>query len=385
MKRMLYTLICLFVLHGTTAHAALTINVNESGGDVVASASGMLNVDALSAGFAAAVFDGYVVGLNGISVIVVGEPPASGFWDVYSLGSETLAFMVDGSPFAESDLSAGTQVGINSGAGGTSLYIPQGYQSGTPVTSSSTWQSTTVAALGLVPGTYVFNWGADGTADSLTIQITAGPQATYTVGGNVSGLSGAGLELQNNGGDTLAIASDGPFTFATELNDGANYAVTVSAQPSGQTCTVSNDEGTINGVDITNVAVICEDDPVASYTVGGTVAGLSGVVTLTNNGVDDLVLNANGVFEFATALDNLSDYLVAVSVQPLGQTCTVNNGEGTISGADITDVAVDCESVLPPPPIQPEPTSVPTDSPWALVLLTTSLMLFGGLILTRQR
>jgi hypothetical protein len=36
----------------------------------------------------------------------------------------------------------------------------------------------------------------------------------YTIGGAVSGLGTAtGLVLQNNGGDDLPIAGDGPFTF----------------------------------------------------------------------------------------------------------------------------------------------------------------------------
>jgi len=42
---------------------------------------------------------------------------------------------------------------------------------------------------------------------------------TFSVGGNVSGLAGSGLALQNSGFDTLPIAANGSFTFATELND----------------------------------------------------------------------------------------------------------------------------------------------------------------------
>ena len=84
---------------------------------------------------------------------------------------------------------------------------------------------------------------------------------TYSVGGSVSGLTASGLALQNNAADTLAVAADGPFTFATELDDGNAYAVTVSAQPTGQTCSVSNDSGTIAATDVSNVSVICADNP----------------------------------------------------------------------------------------------------------------------------
>jgi hypothetical protein len=46
--------------------------------------------------------------------------------------------------------------------------------------------------------------------------------------------------LLNNGGDGLAVTANGFFTFATAGSAGALYSVTVSIQPSGQTCTVQN-------------------------------------------------------------------------------------------------------------------------------------------------
>ncbi len=89
------------------------------------------------------------------------------------------------------------------------------------------------------------------------------PPATYTVGGDVSGLTGTVL-LRNNGGDDLSVSADGSFTFTTALADGATYEVAVGTQPSGQTCTVSNGTGTIAGADVTDVAVTCADDPPAT-------------------------------------------------------------------------------------------------------------------------
>ena len=40
----------------------------------------------------------------------------------------------------------------------------------------------------------------------------------------------------------------------------------------------------------------------ASYSIGGTVSGLSGTVVLQDNGGDDLSVTANGSFTFATSL-----------------------------------------------------------------------------------
>jgi hypothetical protein len=96
-----------------------------------------------------------------------------------------------------------------------------------------------------------------------TGSITSDLTTTYSVGGTVSGLTGTGLALQNNGGDTLAVAAAATaFTFATELPDLATYAVTVSTQPTGQICSVTNGSGTIATADVADVGVACVDDVV---------------------------------------------------------------------------------------------------------------------------
>ena len=90
------------------------------------------------------------------------------------------------------------------------------------------------------------------------------PSVTYTIGGTVSGLTGTGLVLQNNGGDNRAVTADGAFTFATAIGAGAAYGVTVLTQPSGQTCTAQNGSGTANA-NVTNVAVSCVASPVGNW------------------------------------------------------------------------------------------------------------------------
>ena len=165
----------------------------------------------------------------------------------------------------------------------------------------------------------------------------------FTIGGNVSGLVGAGLVLQNNGGDDLSVNGDGPFTFATSLTDGTNYAVSVSVQPTGQLCAVTNGSGKLAGAKVTNVAVACK----TLYTVGGTVTGLVGTgLVLTNNGGDDITLDAGGPFTFATKVVDGGAYTVAVKTSPTGpaQTCAVVDGNGNVPGADVTSVIIKCAS-----------------------------------------
>lgn len=82
--------------------------------------------------------------------------------------------------------------------------------------------------------------------------------ASYTVGGTVSGLgSGKSVVLRNNGTDDLTVSTNGNFTFATPLANGAAYNVSVLTQPDGQVCTVSNGSGIVSGADITNTTVVC--------------------------------------------------------------------------------------------------------------------------------
>ena len=166
----------------------------------------------------------------------------------------------------------------------------------------------------------------------------------FTVGGNVSGLTGSGLMLQNNGGDYLPIGADGSFTFASTLDDGNAYNVTVFAQPGdpSQTCSVSNGSGNLAGGNVTNVAVDCVTN---QFTIGGNVTGLLGSgLVLQNNDGDNLPIAADGSFTFATALDDGSAYDVSVLAQPSdpSQTCSVSNGSGNLASGNVTNVAVDC-------------------------------------------
>ena len=89
--------------------------------------------------------------------------------------------------------------------------------------------------------------------------------ATFTIGGTVTGLTGGGLVLQNNGGDDLTVSADGNFSFATALIGVDTYLVTVSTQPSSpsQTCTVSNGSGTLAGATVSNVTISCPPAQVA--------------------------------------------------------------------------------------------------------------------------
>lgn len=116
-------------------------------------------------------------------------------------------------------------------------------------------------------------------------------EGTFTVGGTVSGLAGAGCELRNNGGDALSIAANGRFTFASSLANAAPYDVTVFQQPIGpdQTCVVIRGDGAVPGGDVLNVAVNCTTitPTCASFVDMGAVSGDEGLSINFESGTGD--------------------------------------------------------------------------------------------------
>jgi hypothetical protein len=89
--------------------------------------------------------------------------------------------------------------------------------------------------------------------------------------------------------------------------------------------------------------VSCGGGSTPTYTVGGTVSGLtSGSLVLKNNNGDDLTISANSTsFNFVTALASGAAYSVTAGTQPIGLTCSVSSGSGTIASANVTNVLVD--------------------------------------------
>jgi len=214
----------------------------------------------------------------------------------------------------------------------------------TPVPSGRTYD-VTVAVQPSQPTQVCTVTNGTGTvaASNVTNVVVTCVTSTFTIGGTVTGLLGSGLVFQNNGGDDLAIGGDGNFTFSTRIASGATFAVTVLTQPSAptQTCTVSGGTATVGAGNVTSVAINCTTN---RYTIGGTISGLVGTVTLQNNGSDNLDLTSNGTFALSTSLPSGTTYAVTVKTQPTlpSQTCTMTAGAGTVTSANITNVVVTC-------------------------------------------
>jgi uncharacterized repeat protein (TIGR02543 family) len=86
-----------------------------------------------------------------------------------------------------------------------------------------------------------------------------------------------------------------------------------------------------------------------TYTVGGKVAGLAeGNEVVLKNSEEDLAVSANGDFVFTAKLTDGRPYAVTVKTQPTSpnQTCTVTGGAGTIAGANVTSIKVECKYIV---------------------------------------
>jgi hypothetical protein len=85
--------------------------------------------------------------------------------------------------------------------------------------------------------------------------------------------------------------------------------------------------------------------PSGSYTIGGTVSGLttSGLILEEiSAGLPNLTINASGSFTFSGSVPDGASYDVRVRQQPTGQTCSVLGGTGTVGGANVTSITVTC-------------------------------------------
>lgn len=190
---------------------------------------------------------------------------------------------------------------------------------------------------------------AEGSVTAITVQCVTKTAVEDSIGGTVTGLLGTGLVLQENGSESQAIASNGPFTFGTTLPPGLPYTITVATPPINpyQDCIVAAGAGTTGPDNVTNVTISCTTNVNPTHTIGGTVSGVSSTspLVLQDNGRDNLSISADGPFQFSLPIPSGSIYNVT-SLPITGQqsqTCTFSNASGSVGASDITNVSVACK------------------------------------------
>jgi N-acetylneuraminic acid mutarotase len=266
---------------------------------------------------------GTVMGAGIVNVSVVCTP------EVYGVGGSVGGLMPGRSLVLQDNGGSNTTVSAD-GAFSFSAGVPSGSNYAVTVRSQPDGQSCAITN----------GSGTIAAGDVLDVSVVCSDD-TYNVGVVVSGVNAAGLTLENDGGDPLSIARNGSFNFDTPIPSGSTYAVTVSSQPIGEVCTVSQGAGTVIDANVAAIAVTCVPN---LYSVAGTLSGLYAGRSLIvqDDGGNSTTLAANGSFSFTAPVASGSNYAVTVLTQPVGQTCSIADGSGTVSGANVGNVTITC-------------------------------------------
>ncbi|MFM0608830.1 beta-propeller fold lactonase family protein [Paraburkholderia sediminicola] len=189
-------------------------------------------------------------------------------------------------------------------------------------------------------------------ANVTAVTVACSPDPTYSIGGTVSGLrTGASVALQNNGADTLAVATNGSFVFATQLLGGASYNVTISTQPAGETCTVTNGSDTVSAANVTSVSVTCvpaqfvyaveSNNKIYGYAVDPTTGALTQVAGSPfagSGGTSNIAITPSGAFAYVTS--GSSNTVTGYAIDPVTGALTPVPGGPVPAGSDTHAIAV---------------------------------------------
>jgi hypothetical protein len=262
-----------------SASAPMTVTIYESGSDVVMSASGTVDLTGLTLvetnfgpigggglGINTATF---ICGNNGTYVTTY-----SGFTSVPSnLGS--------GSYSPPADSASGNYFGvIMNGQPPYFLVVPTGYTSGTNISSTLTFNNTTLSTLGLTNGTYTYTWSG-GSIDV----VVGGPAPTPTPTPS-TGAVGAGWNFYETSGNVI---SNPP------LSDGQILMYTNAGGP--PISTYSPNSGATQ-----YVLIYKKDSAGTDYTTQfANLQSNGGTINITQNGNTATYAGGSGVFNFDPA------------------------------------------------------------------------------------
>ena len=144
------------------AQAGYIVTLQQVGPDVVATGSGAIDLTGLI--------------FNGRFPVFPGINPSQGFIETGPTGSGSVLGGFTGPPIFGSGGARSTSTDSGDIVGiiprNNLLIVPDDYISDSPLSSSATWDSATLASLDVTPGTYVWMWGT-GVNQNFTLQIPA--------------------------------------------------------------------------------------------------------------------------------------------------------------------------------------------------------------------
>jgi uncharacterized repeat protein (TIGR02543 family) len=252
-------------------------------------------------------------------VTLVSEPAASSLaggssatfrWTYNAAGAGTATFTASASG---TDSATGEQVTVSTAQASVTLQAP----------------AALAATLQISPATVAGSQSGTVTA-SMIVRNTGGATATGVTASIVSAPTGA--TPPETGPASQDVPGGESRTFNWVYTIGASPGGTFSAGARG---TDANSQQAVSSAQVTSGALV------VTYTVGATVAGLTGTGLVLRNGDDSLAVSTNATVRFPTAVASGASYGVTVGQQPIGQTCTVSSGTGTIDTANVT-ASVSC-------------------------------------------
>jgi len=154
------------------ANAAFIVTTEQVGSNVVATGSGSIDLAGLTFLSTGSTTSAVLPSWGDVGVGPTAYNPQDnygGFSGQSSIGAGNGAFANSGS---------GDKVSIQPNI--PELTVPEGYLSDSPLSGSSTFDDTTLAALGVTDGTYVWSWGsvADGDYETFTLYAGVTPPGT---------------------------------------------------------------------------------------------------------------------------------------------------------------------------------------------------------------
>jgi len=172
------------------AEGSIIMNISQVGTNVVITASGSINLSALTL-IGQSTSTGNIVPNSGWA----NAGPAGVLEDVYdgvpgSFGISGQLLSFGSGPESIESSGSGNLFGIDQ----IFIAVPHGYISKAPLSGSATFNATTLAGLGITPGTYVSTWGTGPTADSWT--LNAGTPEPGSLSLIAAGLLLAGLRMR---------------------------------------------------------------------------------------------------------------------------------------------------------------------------------------------
>jgi hypothetical protein len=315
--------------------SGLSVTIVESGGNLVMSASGSLNINDLtlvspSVG---------PLGTGGLGVtsatFLMGANVAAAQYSGFTTSPSNFGPGGGGvSPTSTSGNIFGV-VKFDGPSGTPSLLVPTGYTTGTVISSTQTFSGQTFSSFGLTPGTYTYTWGSGANADSINVVVggvgvTPTPTVTSTstpTPTNTATPSSTPTETPTNTPTQTSTLTPSPTP--TDPLDGGLYEVSTSPD-----------------------AVCYGTSPTTTIYVQGTI-DINELIYQNNAGTDPYTIS-----ELQTLTSTLATTFYFQSVSGGTVYTITDNGSGQ---AECTSIDV-CPTPTPTPTVTSTATPTPTNT-----------------------